>query len=334
MKSRTIAGVVYDMEEYQPGHFRTINGSEVTGERFTLERLEPRYGWTDNPVERPVPAGATVVGTGSQTPEWKGGEYSIEKLTAVATVMDEAEKAGVVKTGFDWGGLLAMIGAGAAIGSAFPGLGTVIGAVVGALVFVGLWFAGKKKRGPEQYGAGVKAWRKVLMPQGMLDWLRASEQFELLSSIRAVQIGFLQWSITNFGRVVLPDYKTYNGIYDSTFFDPQFWSTETWENAYATTDTPDDVAQWKRDQGPIPIPQWVKDWYTMMGIDYDASVAKAMDQIEVNGTPSRGFVYLREALVYDKGLGDGSTGTSEGNGSEMLLLGAGAIALLLATNKR
>ena len=330
MTSRTIAGVVIDTEEYEPGKFRRIAGGE--GERFTLETLPPNViAFTPTPGT-PLPAGATVAGTVEMKSEWLAGAFDVNNLKTIATIGEAAEKAGVLQTGFPWKNMMAAIGTGSAVGGFFGPVGAGVGAAVAAIVSVVGFFTDGRNRathGGVYMGPGVQAWKKVLMPQSFYDWLVSTQQLAVFENLRDVQKAFLAWTVTEWGFILIPEERSYSGIANTTYFDAQFWSTATWEQAYPHSDPSNADAQWKRNESGIPMPQWGKDMYTQLGIDYEASAKLRRQQIAGNKRKA-GFVYLKEALAVKKGEGVGGPETESSSSGMMVAAG---IALLLLSNK-
>lgn len=296
LKSRTIAG--------------RISGFDPS-DLEDPEYLPPVVFTDPSAIPAVLPPGATVDDV--ELPStWEGGPLNGDKLTKYFGIGAELQKHGVLPGGFDFGTAATMVGTGLALGGP-------IGAGVAAILFV---FKSLVSGGPSEWdtsGVGVHAYAATMLPEafaGTNGWARANAP-GAFSSVPNLRKAFLAWTVKEYEKILDPLERLYSGIPNCNFFRDD----GNWAGFGQNAPSPAQRDQ-LRQQAPVDgFPSWVRDQYTLMGIDMDASIAERRA-----GNKANGFV-MRNLGMEVTGLKRNDIETDDSGAGMVLVAVAAAYAL-------
>lgn len=223
----------------------------------TLEVLGPRWPNTDIPTSQPLPAGSTVDTILVTNNRWNENDAT-QFLAQAGTVLNQAEQLGVeLPGGVNYREALSSITAGAAIGTAIPGVGTIAGAAAGLIVYA-VKFIQESGSGNGPYpNTQTAMWAQNFAEQAFVDWA-VQNQTNTWNSIPDMARAQLLFWLERWGCVLVLYPETgpgaalrgasfYNGIPDIIYM------------GYAGGES------------------MVRDLYKQAGVDYDATKQARID---------------------------------------------------------
>lgn len=277
-------------------------------------RLDPRWPGTNIPAAQPLPAGATVDTLVVEKPRWDPAQ-AIETIATISKAEKQLSTVGVIKpTGINFQTLAAYIGTGAGVGTAIaPGIGTLVGAVVGLSAYIIQWAANRPWSTNKTYPnapAHVRMWAAAFLDQEYLDFAVANNA-NSWGTEKEMAMGQLIFWLERWGVVItLGAGKFYSGKPDALYI------------GYAGGESA------------------VAEMYAQMMVDYHGT-KQARITMGLDGTAAaynvtmvyKATVKLPHATV-TPGYEGGDTQTSAGSSGLVVLGLAAGTALLLANSKQ
>lgn len=225
--------------------------------------------------------------------------------------------------------MLAAVASGAAAGSAIPGIGTVAGAVIAAVVYVvSAFIGGAFGPGPSIYdnaGPNVHYWWTNYAPQALLDWAQANGTFNNLIAAQAASAqGYLVWLLEVHNWVAMPPPWSWQASVGYQLGNPPYSRIDA-DYVWEAMGRPAVNTEERRSA-------WLQDFYANFGVDYAATKAAWLNR-PLN---SQGALMMKDRrFVSDQELQEGTEtpGGAEGSQGSKLALGAGiAVAALALIN--
>lgn len=144
------------------------------------------------------------------------GAQLVQLVGTMATLQDQ----GVLDNGqWDWAKCAAYAGTGLALGSVYPGLGNIVGAVVGVVVYA-VEFLWTVETTPTPWGApDLAAWKTYFAPQDYVTWVEANFPELALSTTWDNSISLLMYWLARDGYVAWVDGMKLPGVYDHLFME-------------------------------------------------------------------------------------------------------------------
>jgi hypothetical protein len=172
-----------------------------------------------DPASTIVTSDPARVGTETFGPSTRAQSFDAAKLEGWIRTGAAIQSAGnVALGGVDFRAMLAFVGTGASVGSSIPVLGTIAGAVIGAVAYVIQWAVNRPPTAWASAAPGVHAWFTEYGPQEYLNWVRAENTALLGGTVADLVKGLALYWIETYGAVITDRGTIYPGVPNAVYF--------------------------------------------------------------------------------------------------------------------